>query len=114
MSTTDSLTSTPPPAAQPAPAGQPAPAPATATANGLSITSLVLSILAIPTGMFLLGLAGIVLGFVGWNREPAGRTLATWGIVIGFVATLGGWALAAIGFAVAAPFALWGFGFGGF
>ena len=108
MSTTDSLTSTSSPAAQPDPA------PASATANGLSITSLVLSILAIPTGMFLLGVAGIVLGFVGWNREPAGRTLATWGIVIGFIATLGGWVLAAIGLAFAAPFALWGFGFGGF
>lgn len=104
MTTTDSV---------PAPAQPTAPAPQPATAsNGLSIASLVLSIVAIPTGMFLLGVAGIVLGFVGWNREPAGRTLSTWGIVLGFVATLGGFVFAALGLALAAPFALWGLGLG--
>jgi hypothetical protein len=90
-----------------------APAPAAAS-NGLSVASLVLSILAIPTGMAILAVVGIVLGFVGWNREPQSRTLATWGIVIGFVVALGGLLLAAVGFAIAAPFALWGLSFAGF
>lgn len=105
MTTTDSTT-TPPTAA---PAHPTAPA-AAAPANGLSIASLVLSVVAIPTGTFLLAVAGIVLGFVGWNREPAARTLATWGIVLGFVAAFGGFVLAALGVAFAAPFALWGLG----
>lgn len=111
MTHTDSLPAAPTPA--PSVAASSTPAPATAS-NGLSVASLVLSIVAIPTGMAILAVVGIVLGFVGWNREPQARTLATWGIVIGFVVALGGFLLALLGFAIAAPFALWGLSFAGF
>jgi len=49
----------------------------------LGIASVVLS----PT--VLVPIAAIVLGFMARTREPAGRTWGTWGIVLGFVMSLG-------------------------
>ncbi len=70
---------------------------APAAANGLSVASLVLSILSIPLGQGVLAVVGIVLGFVARRREPAAVTTANWGIVVGFVALFGWLVLALFG-----------------
>jgi hypothetical protein len=80
--------------------------------NGFSIASLVLGIASIPTGWAIAGILAIVFGFLARSREPQGRTMSTWGIVLGFVGTFGWLIFAILGFAIAAPFALWGIGFG--
>ena len=61
----------------------------------LGVASVVLS----PT--VLVPVAAIVLGFMARNREPAGRTWATWGIVLGFVMAFG-WLVALVVGGVAA------------
>ena len=59
---------------------------ATTAPKTLSILSLVAGVAAIPLGhLFVLPIAAIVLGFVARDREPAGRSLANWGIGLGFV-----------------------------
>ncbi|MET1043544.1 MAG: DUF4190 domain-containing protein [Microbacteriaceae bacterium] len=59
----------------------------------LSILSLVLGIVSIIFGQTLIiPIGAIVLGFLARTREPASRTMGTWGIVLGFVA-LFGWLL---------------------
>jgi len=90
----------------------PAAAPSASVTNGFSISSLVLGIASIPTGLALAGIAAIVLGFVARSREPQGRTMANWGIALGFVGLFGWLIFAIIGFAFFAPFALWGAGWG--
>jgi hypothetical protein len=65
----------------------------------LGVASVVLS----PT--VLVPVAAIVLGFMARTREPAGRTWATWGIVLGFVMSFG-WLVALIVGGVAALAAL--------
>ncbi len=88
-------------------------APSTSAAsNGFSVSSLVLGIVSIPTGLAVAGIVAIVLGFVGRSREPQARTLSTWGIVLGFVGVFGWVVFALLGIAFAAPFALWGMSFG--
>jgi hypothetical protein len=107
-------------AAQPVAPENPYAAPARATAaatpasttNGFSIASLVLGIASIPTGWAIAGILAIVFGFLARSREPQGRTMSTWGIVLGFVGTFGWLIFAILGFAIAAPFALWGIGLG--
>jgi len=74
----------------------------------LSLTALILGIAAIPTGWWLASVAAIVLGFVARSREPHGRTMANWGLALGFVGAFGWVILAIIGFAFFAPFAIWG------
>jgi hypothetical protein len=88
-------------------------APATTASNGFSVSSLVLGIVSIPTGLAVAGIVAIVLGFIARNREPQGRTMANWGIALGFVGLFGWLIFAIIGFAFFAPFALWGAGWGG-
>lgn len=89
-----------------APAAQPAgPTP------GLSIAALVLGIAAIPTGWWFASVAAIVLGFVARSREPQGRTMANWGLALGFVGAFGWIVVALLGLAFFAPFALWGAAF---
>jgi hypothetical protein len=65
----------------------------------LGVASVVLS----PT--VLVPVAAIVLGFMARTREPAGRTWATWGIVLGFVMSFG-WLVALVVGGVAALAAL--------
>ena len=96
------------PYAAPRPAAN---APASAT-NGFSIASLVLGIASIPTGWAIAGVLAIIFGFLARSREPQARTMSTWGIVLGFVGTFGWLIFAILGFAIAAPFALWGIGLG--
>ena len=90
----------------------PKPAAVTTASNGFSVSSLVLGIASIPTGLAVAGIVAIVLGFVARNREPQSRQLANWGIALGFVGVFGWLIFAIIGFAVFAPFALWGAGWG--
>lgn len=73
----------------------------------LSVLSLVFSLVAIPTGWFPLAVAGVVLGFLGRSREPNGRGLALWGLIVGFVALfwwVAALALGAVGVLAALPF----------
>jgi hypothetical protein len=52
----------------------------------LGITSLVLGLASLAFGYtVLVPIAAIVIGAVGLRQEPAGRTLSTWGIVVGAV-----------------------------
>jgi len=105
MTKTESLT------ASPAETIAPAAAPA-ATTNGFSIAALVLGISGIALGQGLLAVAAIVLGFIARTREPSGRLMANWGLVLGFVGLFGGILFGIIGFAAFAPFWLAG-GLGG-
>ena len=86
------------------------PAAPASTSNGLSIASLVLGIASIPTGLAVAAIAAVVLGFVARSKEPAARTMANWGIVLGAVGLFGGAILAMLGFLVFTPFALLGLG----
>ena len=87
------------------------PAPTTPTVAApprtLSILSLVAAIASIPLGHFvILPIAAIVLGFVARSREPWARTMANWGIGLGF-AILFGWLLVGvIALALWLPFAM--------
>lgn len=95
-------------------APQPAAAPtASGASTALSISSLVLGIAAIPTGWWIASVLAIVFGFLGRSREPQGRTMANWGIVLGFVGAFGWLVFAILGLAFIAPFALWGAVFDG-
>ncbi|MDP3208148.1 MAG: DUF4190 domain-containing protein [Rhodoglobus sp.] len=67
----------------------------------LSILSLVSSITGIVFGMVIpLSIVAIVLGILALSREPRGRMLAIWGIIVG---ALPG-ALAILGLVLAAAF----------
>ncbi|AYF96879.1 DUF4190 domain-containing protein [Protaetiibacter intestinalis] len=83
---------------------QPAAASAASAGTGLSISSLVLGIVSIPTGLAVAAIVAIVLGFIARGREPQGRTTANWGIVLGFVGLFGWVLFAVLGFAAALPF----------
>ena len=73
-------------------------------ARTLSIVSLVLGIFSIATGQtFILPIAAIVLGVLGYRQEPAGRQFAVWGIIVGAFALFGWLIIGALGFAVALP-----------
>ncbi len=98
MTKTDSVSST---------SAESIPAAPVAT-NGFSITALVLGIAGIALGQWLLSIAAIVFGFVARNREPSGRLMANWGLVLGFVGTFGGILFGIIGLAAFAPFWLAG------
>jgi hypothetical protein len=97
-------TTTSTPASLDAPA---TPAPV-ATTNGFSITALVLGIAGIALGQWLLAVGAIVFGFVARSKEPAGRLMANWGLVLGIVGAFGGILLGIIGLTLFAPFAVWG------
>lgn len=76
------------------------------TSNTYSVLGLVLSIVSIPTGMGPLAIAGVILGFIARGKEPASVTTANWAIIIGLLSLFGWIILAAVGFAMFAPFAL--------
>jgi hypothetical protein len=86
----------------------PTPAPVAATpARTLSILSLVAAIASLPLGhVILLPIAAIVLGFIAREREPWGRSLSTWGIILGFVILFGWLIVGAIAAAFWLPFAI--------
>lgn len=79
----------------------------------LSILSLISAIAGIAFGLvFPLSIVAIVLGVLALSREPRGRTMAIWGIVVGAVPG----ALAILGVVLAAaliiPFGAFAFAFG--
>ena len=85
------MTTTEIPAATAAPA-----TPAWAEGRVLSTLALIAGIVAVVFGQtFFVPVAALVLGVLGYRREPAGRAFAVWGIVLGAV-MLFGWALLAI------------------
>lgn len=60
----------------------PAPAPSTP----FSLTSLILGVTSVFFGLTVIApIAGLVFGILGLRREPTGRTLAIWGIVLNAV-----------------------------
>ncbi|MCK8467833.1 hypothetical protein M0722_11580 [Microbacterium sp. KSW4-16] len=57
----------------------------------LGLASLVTGIVSFFAGITLLvPIAGLVAGFFSLRREPAGRTLAVWGIILNTLALIGG------------------------
>ena len=85
------MTTTEIPAATAAPA-----TPAWAEGRVLSTLALIAGIVAVVFGQtFFVPVAALVLGVLGYRREPAGRTFAVWGIVLGGV-MLFGWVLLAL------------------
>jgi len=70
----------------------------------LGILSLVGGLASIVFGQtIVLPIAAIVLGFIARRREPDSRAMATWGIVLGFLALFGWVAILIVSVAVAAP-----------
>ncbi len=56
----------------------------------LSVTSLVLGLVSLLLGFtFFVPIAAIVFGAVAARREPQGRTMAIWGIVLGALCIVG-------------------------
>ena len=98
------MTTATPTSSQQAPFGEPNPyaattAPAAAT-SGFSSASLVLGLVSIvAASTFFVPAAGLVLGIMALQREPASRTMAIWGIVLNSV-MLAGTVLVGLGFAV--------------
>ena len=63
---------------------------APADSKNLSIIALVLGLASVALGYtFLVPIAAIVVGVLGYRREPTGHTLAVWGIVLGAVMAFG-------------------------
>jgi len=79
-----------------APTATAAPATAWAQDRTLSALALIAGIASVVFGQtFLVPIAAIVLGVLGYRREPLGRAFAVWGIVLGAV-MLFGWILFAV------------------
>lgn len=80
----------------------------------LSIVGFVLGIVSLVTGQtFVMPVAAIVLGILGYRQEPTGRTFSVFAIVLGGLALFGWMIIAAFGLAFALPFfafADWGVG----
>ena len=83
--------------------------PVYADSKNLSIVALVLGIASVLLGYtFLVPIAAIVVGVLGYRREPGGHALAVWGIVLGAVMAFG-WLIAGFfGLLFAGPFFLAG------
>ncbi|MCJ1696070.1 MULTISPECIES: DUF4190 domain-containing protein [Rathayibacter] len=76
-------------ASYPAPYGTPSVPPQTvpaAPSTPFSLTSLILGVTSVFFGLTVIApVAGLVFGLLGLRREPTGRTLAIWGIVLNAV-----------------------------
>ena len=94
------MTTATPTTSQQAPFREPdpyAPAAPAAESRGLGTASLVLGLVSIvASSTFVVPIAGLVLGILALQREPASRTMAIWGIVLNGV-MLAGTVLAAFG-----------------
>jgi len=78
-----------------------------APARTLSIVALALGAASVLFGYtFLVPIAAIVVGILGYQREPEARTMAVWGIVLGAIMSVGWVFLGVIGLAAAAPWFL--------
>ena len=70
----------------------------------LSTLALIAGIVSVVFGQtFFVPVAAMVLGVLGYRREPAGRAFAVWGIVLGGVMLFGWMLLAIYGVVFAAP-----------
>ena len=96
--TTTELTAAP--AVEPTTASVPA-----TTTNGLSIAALVLGIAGIVAGFWFAAVAAIVIGFMARTREPQSRTMANWGLALGFVGAFWWVAVGIVGLVFLAPVA---------
>jgi len=77
--------------------------------KNLSVIALVLGIASVLLGYtFLVPIAAIVVGILGYRREPGGHTLAVWGIVLGSVMAFGWLVAGFFGLLFAGPFFLFG------
>lgn len=57
--------------------------------KGFSITAMVLALVSIFFGFtFFLPIAALIFGIIGAKKEPAGRGMAIFGIVVGGIAAL--------------------------
>lgn len=75
----------------------------------LSIIALIAGIASVALGQtFFLPIAAIVFGVLGYQREPAGRAYAIWGIALAAVALFGWAILTVVGFVFAAPWIAFG------
>ncbi|WP_244209443.1 DUF4190 domain-containing protein [Rathayibacter festucae] len=75
-----------PVAQHPAPYGVPPVSAAPAPSTPFSLTSLILGVTSVFFGLTVIApVAGLVFGILGLRREPTGRTLAIWGIVLNAV-----------------------------
>lgn len=73
--------------------------------KNLSVIALVLGIASVILGYtFLVPVAAIVLGVLGYRREPGGHAFAVWGIVLGAVMAFGWLVAGFFGLIFAAPF----------
>jgi len=73
----------------------------------LSIIALALGAASVLFGYtFLVPIAAIVVGILGYQREPEARVMSVWGIVLGAVMSVGWVFLGFIGLAAAAPWFL--------
>ena len=82
---------------------------AVAPPRTLSIVGFVLGIASLVTGQaFFMPAAAIVLGIIGYRREPAGRTFSILAIALGALALFGWMIVAALGLAFALPFFAFG------
>jgi len=78
-----------------------------APARTLSIIALALGAASVLFGYtFLVPIAAIVVGILGYQREPEARVMSVWGIVLGAVMSVGWIFLGFIGLAAAAPWFL--------
>ncbi|MCT1476765.1 DUF4190 domain-containing protein [Microbacterium sp. p3-SID336] len=56
----------------------------------MSTTSFALGIVSVLCGfLFVVPILGLIFGIIGKRREPAGTTLAVWGIVLNAVVLVG-------------------------
>jgi hypothetical protein len=70
--------------------------PAYVPSRNLSVIALVLGIASVLLGFtFLVPIAAIVVGVLGYRREPTGHAIAVWGIVLGAVMAFG-WIIAGL------------------
>ena len=71
----------------------------------LSTLALIAGIVSVVFGQTLfVPIAAIVLGYLGYRREPAGRAFAIWGMVLGAVMLFGWMLLAVVGALFFIPF----------
>jgi hypothetical protein len=83
--------------------------PAYSDSKNLSVIAFILGLSSLLLGQtFLIPIAAIVLGVIGYRREPSGHALAVWGIVLGAVMSFGWFVVAVVGLLFAGPLFLVG------
>lgn len=84
----------------------------TSTSKKLSMWGLILGISSIVLPLFLNAIAGAVLSGIGLAKEPAGKTMAIWGLVlsiVGFIWAFIAWPVIIFGIIIAAAGVQYGY-----